>query len=251
MLREFFGRRKPEPDIEERSSVPDGHFVAVVGDVHGKLDLLEMLCSKIEAVSRLSACRQRTLIFVGDYIDRGPFSSEVIERLLQGFSGFETIFLKGNHEEALLQFLNDPSVGDVWRNFGGLETLRSYGVQHAPRKEWAETRNEFAMALPQTHLQFFKNLKLHATIGDYLFVHAGLKPYVPLDEQLEKDLLWIREEFLESRANFGRIVVHGHTPTGDPVTRHNRIGIDTGAYMSGKLTALVLEGRNRQFLSTE
>ena len=251
MLRALFGWRKPAADIEARSSVPDGHFVAAIGDLHGRLDLFEILWPKIETASRISACRQRTLIFIGDYVDRGNASSQLVARLLDGFPGFDTVFLKGNHDETLLQFLADPKVGDIWRNFGGLETLSSYGVVHAPGKEWVTTRNEFASALPPAHLQFFKNLKLQAVIGDYVFVHAGLKPYVALDQQRESDLLWIREEFLESRANFGRIVVHGHTPAAAPVVRHNRIGIDTGAYMSGRLTALVLEGRNRQFLTTD
>jgi len=250
MFRNLFGKPKAVETGDSRSAVPDGHFVAAIGDVHGRLDLLEPLWVKIDALSRLSSCRTRTLVFVGDYIDRGKYSAELVERLLEGFPGFETVFLKGNHDETLLQFLVDPSVGEAWRNFGGLETLNSYGVTHRPGMEWAETRNAFAQALPEKHLQFFKNLKLHVTIGDYLFVHAGLKPYVPLEEQRERDLLWIREEFLDSRANFGRIIVHGHTPTGAPVVKHNRIGIDTGAFMSGTLTALVLEGRNRQFLST-
>jgi serine/threonine protein phosphatase 1 len=190
------------------------------------------------------------LIFVGDYVDRGPDARAVVDRMLQGFPGFETVFLKGNHDETLLQFLNDPTIGDAWRSFGGLDTLRSYGVTHTPGQNWAQTRSEFAAALPSAHAEFFKNLKLHVTVGDYLFVHAGIRPRVPLEDQREADLLWIRDEFLESPANFGRVVVHGHTPTGEPVVRANRIGIDTGAYMTGKLTALVLEERTRRFLST-
>lgn len=251
MLRDFFKRRKADPGPAIRGVVPEGQFVVAIGDLHGRIDLFEQLLPRIEDVARKSASRHKTLIFVGDYVDRGSRSADLVERLLQGFEGYETVFLKGNHDETLLQFLGDPAVGDVWRNFGGLDTLRSYGVVHAPGQDWAETRNAFALALPQSHIQFFKNLKLQHTVGDYLFVHAGVKPYVPLQEQTEQDLLWIREEFLESKANFGRIVVHGHTPTREPVVRHNRIGIDTGAYMSGKLTALVLEGRERQFLTTE
>ena len=246
----LFSRRKTEIRTDPRASVPDGEFVAVVGDLHGRIDLLERLWPMIEDESRRSACRNRTLIFVGDYVDRGSGSAEVVDRLLQGFEGFNSIFLKGNHDETLLRFLGDPSVGDVWRNFGGLDTLRSYGIVHPPGRDWAETRNAFAFAIPEPHVRFFKNLKTQLTIGDYLFVHAGIKPYVPMEEQAEQDLLWIRDEFLDSRANFGRIVVHGHTPTSEPVVRHNRIGIDTGAYMSGKLTALILEGRERKFLAT-
>jgi len=250
MVRSIFSWSKRREEAATRSSAPPGQFVVAVGDVHGRLDLVEMLWHQIDAASRLSSARQRTLIFVGDYIDRGMHSAELIDRLLEGFPGFETIYLKGNHDETLLQFLTDPTIGEVWRNFGGLETLRSYGVSHTPGKSWSQTRSEFADAIPRSHVDFFKNLKLHASVGDYLFVHAGLKPRVPLEDQRETDLLWIREEFLESTANFGRIVVHGHTPTETPDIRPNRIGIDTGAYMTGTLTALVLEGRSRRFLST-
>ncbi len=250
MLGSIFGWTKREPQSASRAAVPPDHFVVAVGDLHGRLDLLEQLWLKIDAASRLSAARQRTLIFIGDYVDRGLQSAQLVERLLDGFPGFETVYLKGNHDETLLQFLNDPGIGEAWRNFGGLETLRSYGVTHTAGKSWAQTRGEFASLLPKTHEAFFKNLRLHHVIGDYIFVHAGMKPRVPLEEQRESDLLWIREEFLESSVNFGRVVVHGHTPANAPEVRNNRIGIDTGAYMTGNLTAVVLEGRTRQFLST-
>ena len=250
MLRSIFGRTKSEAPSAARAAVPPDHFVVAVGDLHGRLDLLEQLWTKIDAASRLSAARQRTLIFIGDYVDRGLQSAQLVERLLDGFPGFETVYLKGNHDETLLQFLIDPAIGEAWRNFGGLETLSSYGVAHGAGKSWAQTRGEFASVLPTTHEAFFKNLRLYHVIGDYIFVHAGLKPRVPLEEQRESDLLWIRDEFLESPVNFGRTVVHGHTPADAPEVRNNRIGIDTGAYMTGNLTAVVLEGRTRQFLST-
>lgn len=250
MVRTIFNRPKTDDDAQSRASVPLDYFVVAVGDTHGRLDLVEELWQQIDSVSRRSSARQRTLIFLGDYVDRGKQSRELVDRLLKGFTGFETIFLKGNHDETLLHFLVDPAVGAAWQSFGGLETLLSYGVVHEAGKSWAQTRGEFAAALPAAHLQFFKNLQLHATVGDYLFVHAGIKPRVPLEEQREMDLLWIREEFLDSTANFGRIVVHGHTPTDIPHVQPNRIGIDTGAYFSDKLTALVLEDRSRRFLST-
>jgi serine/threonine protein phosphatase 1 len=250
MVRSIFGWAKRGAETASHASVPPDHFVVAVGDVHGRLDLLEQLWLMIEAASRRSAARRRILVFIGDYVDRGLYSAHVIDRLLDGFPGFDTVFLKGNHDETLLQFLTDPNIGEAWRNFGGLETLKSYGVSHGAGKSWAQTRSEFAAVLPHAHEAFFKNLRLHVAVGDYLFVHAGLKPRVPLEEQRESDLLWIREEFLDSTVNFGRVVVHGHTPTDVPDVRRNRIGIDTGAYMTGKLTALVLEGRERQFLST-
>lgn len=250
MLGPLFGKTKRGQDGVGRASVPPDHFVVAVGDAHGRLDLVENLWAQIDAASRLSSARRRTLIFVGNYVDRGPQSRELIDRLLEGFAGFETVYLRGNHDATMLQFLADPTIGEAWRNFGGLETLRSYGVAHPQGKSWAQTRSEFVAALPRAHFEFFKNLKLHVTHGDYLFVHAGLKPRVPLEEQSEADLLWIREDFLDSTVNFGRIVVHGHTPTEAPVVRANRIGIDTGAYISNNLTAVVLEERTRKFLST-
>lgn len=250
MIRSWFGIARKSEDAPARASVPADHFVAAIGDVHGRLDLVEELWHQIDATSRLSAARTRTLVFLGDYVDRGRQSADVIDRLLAGFPGFETVFLKGNHDDTLLQFLGDPTIGEAWRSFGGLDTLTSYGVAHTPGKNWAQTRNELAAAIPRAHVDFLKNLKLYATIGDYLFVHAGIRPRVPLEDQREIDLLWIRDEFLDSPANFGRVVVHGHTPTDAPVVRANRIGIDTGAFMSGKLTALVLEERTRRFLST-
>lgn len=250
MLRSIFAKAKQVVEGANRASVPADHFVVAVGDVHARLDLLEDLWKRVDEVSRLSSARKRMLIFVGDYVDRGGQSRELVARLLAGFPGFETVFLKGNHDETLLQFLNDPTIGDAWKSFGGLETLRSYGVTHAPGKAWAQTRTEFAAALPAEHLAFFKNLKMHLTVGDYLFVHAGLRPRVRLEDQTEQDMLWIREEFLDSAVNFGRIVVHGHTPAKAPEVRQNRIGIDTGAYMTDNLTAIILEGRTRRFLST-
>lgn len=230
--------------------IPEGRFVVAVGDTHGRLDLLDRLWPQIEDLARQSAARERTIVFLGDYIDRGPQSRELVDRLLAGFSGFEAIFLKGNHDDTLLQFLNDPNLGEVWRNFGGLETLKSYGIEHRLGSSWGQTRAELLQRLPSEHLRFFQTLRLHYACGDYLFVHAGVRPGLLLEHQSERDLLWIRDEFLDSSMSFGRIVVHGHTPEKEPVVRANRIGIDTGAYMTGVLTALVLEGRTRRFLST-
>ena len=237
MVLSLFRRKSSEP-ARPNGRVPEGRLVVAVGDVHGRLDLLERLWGSIEAVARVSAARERTLVFVGDYIDRGLQSRQVVDRLLEGFAGFETVFLKGNHDETLVQFLADPQLGEGWRNFGGLETLRSYGVQHKPGGEWAQTRAEFASRIPEAHLTFFKSLRLHYAVGDYLFVHN--------DRFLSCDHC----EFLNSTMSFGRIVVHGHTPERSPVVRANRIGIDTGAYMTGVLTALVLEGSAQRFLST-
>ncbi len=250
MVLSLFGR-KTGRQAGPNGRIPEGRMLVAVGDIHGRLDLLERLWGQIEGAARVSAARERSLVFLGDYVDRGLQSRQLVDRLLQGFPGFETIFLKGNHDETLLQFLDDPRLGEVWRNFGGIETLRSYGIQHKPGGDWAQTRADFAARLPAEHLKFFQALHLHYACGDFLFVHAGVRPGLALEHQSEHDLLWIRDEFLNSTMSFGRIVVHGHTPERQPVLRPNRIGIDTGAYMTGVLTALVLEGTSQKFLSTD
>lgn len=250
MVLSLFGRKTGRQAVPN-GRIPEGRMLVAVGDIHGRLDLLERLWGQIEGAARVSAARERSLVFLGDYVDRGLQSRQLVDRLLQGFPGFETIFLKGNHDETLLQFLDDPRLGEVWRNFGGIETLRSYGIQHKPGGDWAQTRADFAARLPAEHLKFFQALHLHYACGDFLFVHAGVRPGLALEHQSEHDLLWIRDEFLNSTMSFGRIVVHGHTPERQPILRPNRIGIDTGAYMTGVLTALVLEGTSQKFLSTD
>jgi serine/threonine protein phosphatase 1 len=210
----------------------------------------------IETDARASGeASRRTLIFVGDYVDRGPNSRGVVERLISGLpQGFDAHFLKGNHEAILLDFLEEAWRLDHWLLNGGDATMRSYGIDteqlarlRAPPEVW---RQAFAEALPEAHLHFFRNLQLSVSFGDYLFVHAGVKPGVPLGAQTEADLIWIRGPFLEHADPFGKIVVHGHTPGEEPVTRPNRIGIDTGAFFTGRLTALKLQDGARKFLQT-
>jgi serine/threonine protein phosphatase 1 len=239
LLSRLFSRKKAASD---RST--DGRLVYAVGDVHGRLDLLDPL---IQTIAKDAAASQPTerpmLVFLGDYVDRGPDSAAVIDRLiaLQAKDAFETRALKGNHEEALLEFLAQPNFGPTWLDHGGGPTLACYGVAPpAVRTDpagWAATRDAFAEALPERHLQFCQSLELMVTVGDYAFVHAGVRPGVALDRQAEKDLLWIRREFLEARSGFGKVIVHGHTPTQEPQLTENRIGLDTGAYATGVLTA--------------
>ena len=190
-------------------------------------------------------------IFLGDYIDRGPASREVLDRLIARSRAREMVCLKGNHEIFVEGFLNDPGVLSDWRNYGGLQTLLSYGLTPSVKMNPAEQARlaaAFGQALPLNHRLFLGGLRPSFTCGDYFFVHAGVQPGIPLEEQHEEDLLWIREDFLLCEADFSKIVVHGHTPVREPDIRPNRINIDTGAYASGQLTCLMLEGDERHFI---
>ena len=232
-----------------------------MGDIHGRADLLEVLLGRIAAeAARHPEDTQRSLIFLGDYIDRGASSRGVVERLLEdplpGLApSFETVRLLGNHEEAMLDFLDERSDGLDWLSYGGLETLLSYGVPlkgypDTPQRA-AELRSALAAAVPQAHLAFYRACTLHHTVGDYVFVHAGVRPGVSLEKQHPADLLWIRDEFLRARSALpGKAVVHGHTICDMPQDLGHRINVDTGAFVSGRLTCLVLRDTRRQFMST-
>lgn len=240
-------KRAPAPTL------PEGLRVYAIGDIHGRLDLLRQLAEKISADLRSTAASRVSAVFLGDYVDRGPHSAAVIEELARGAFPVPVVALRGNHEDILLRFLEDESVLDSWRKFGGLETLHSYGVSVADPLRgvgYRAARDAFRRALPESHVAFLKSTQLSASFGDYFFCHAGVRPGVPLELQTTHDLLWIREEFLEYPGTFGKVVVHGHTPTPVPQQRFNRINIDTGAYATSKLTAIVLEGDQRRFLST-
>jgi len=239
----------PKPD---RHGLPDGARVYAVGDIHGRSDLLDRLLNAIRA-DAVSGPEKQTLIFLGDYIDRGPDSKGVIERLIGLPMEFETRFLRGNHDQAILDFLADPTFFRTWREFGGLDTLVSYGVcppRFQQKKLILEVRAALVRKMPQSHFAFLKNLEPYAEIGSYFFTHAGVRPGVPLKAQRSEDLMWIRDDFLTSTADFGKIIVHGHSPENAPIRTKNRIGIDTGAYATGKLTAAVLEGAECRFLQT-
>jgi serine/threonine protein phosphatase 1 len=225
-----------------------------VGDVHGRLDLLDQL---LEQIDRDAAATDKTVIrlFVGDYVDRGPHSSAVIERLVQlRRDDLRAVFLRGNHEQMMLQFLETPSCYPRWRALGAEETLQSYDVDppiFEDESTLAETRQALDRALPPQHLAFLNATGFSYTSGDYLFVHAGIRPGIFLADQEPQDLLWIRDEFLSSSLTFEKFVVHGHSPTGKPEVRPNRIGIDTRAFRTGCLTALRLDGCTRRFLTAE
>ena len=237
--------------------VPDGRAVYAIGDVHGRLDLLDDLLRRVqEDARRHGSDTVRELIMLGDYIDRGPASRGVVDRLLQNpLRDFSTVHLMGNHEDALLSFLDGLSDGLDWLAYGGLETLMSYEVplRSLPSTLAAtvELRRALARALPKTHVDFFRGCTFHHTVGDYVFVHAGVRPGVALDKQTPNDLMWIRDDFLRSRVPLPRyVVVHGHTIVDLPQDRTNRINVDTGAFVSGRLTCLVLRGVERRFITT-
>lgn len=237
------------------ASVPRGMRVYAVGDIHGRLDLLDQLLGQIERDAGQAPDFLKYLVFLGDYVDRGPESSGVIDRLAAGLSpAFGAVCLRGNHEEAMQAFLTDLRAAPGWLTYGGDATLASYGVPapapDAPPEHLMEAQRLLNLALPRHHRNFLSDLRSHLTIGDYHFVHAGIRPGVPLDQQDDSDRLWIRNEFLGSRSDHGKIVVHGHTIAPEPELRANRIGIDTGAFATNRLTALVLEGAARRFLCT-
>lgn len=237
-LRKIFDHRPERPAYPE-------HEIFAVGDIHGRFDLLEPL---IQAIEKRAETDRPELIFLGDYIDRGPQSREVIELLSDpGLNErFEPTFLKGNHEATLLDFLNNPSLGPSWMQYGGAETLMSYKVAPPSMKGdeegWYRASAELRKCLPSRHLSFFNSLKSQVERGCYLFAHAGVNPNKGLDEQEESDLLWIREAFLNDERLLPRIVVHGHTPQEALTSDKRRIGLDLGGYQTGKLGAARLHG---------
>jgi len=219
--------------------------IYAIGDIHGRLDLLQRA---VAAIGRDVAARGPAALTVtlGDYVDRGPASRGVLDCLIANPFPTPLVALKGNHEEMFEAFLADPAAGPHWAGNGGLETLRSYGLRGVRTTDLVRAREDLRAALPAAHRGFLRGLKLSLSQGRYFFCHAGVRPGVPLERQSEEDLLWIRGDFLASDVDFGRIVVHGHTPVDEPELRANRIGIDTGAYFSGRLTCVALgEGAPR------
>lgn len=232
-----------------------GHRAYVIGDIHGRLDLLEELLTRIERDLHRRRSRKTLLVFVGDLIDRGPQSAEVIERLrTYRRPGVRPLFLLGNHEEVLLRILDgDKSLISSWLKFGGRECLESYGVARSTllSASAAELVEKIQQAISRNHVDFLRTFIDSCRFGDYLFVHAGIRPGVEIDQQRQTDLRWIREPFLLDETDHGFIVVHGHTITSRVDERPNRIAIDTGAYRTGVLTAIAIEGMERWYLQTK
>jgi serine/threonine protein phosphatase 1 len=249
-------RRFLAPDRAPAASAPPETTLYVVGDIHGRCDLLYNLLRKIAFdATRQPSGQARELIFLGDYVDRGPDSRGVIN-LLQSTMAERAFWnvtaLKGNHEAALLQFLDDPDFWPMWAEFGARETLTSYGVTppdwQSGEEDWVRACRELNLAMPIDHRAFLEQLELTAERGDYLCVHAGVRPNVPLAHQVEQDLLWIRDDFLRSERRLEKVIVHGHTPSEEVYLGDHRIGLDTGAYATSVLTAIKLQGRQRTLI---
>lgn len=244
----------PSRTALEPTRVPPGVVAYAIGDIHGRLDLLQAMVAAIRSDAAAVGTDRSVIVALGDYIDRGPDSLGVIKLLIELETGgeFDVHALKGNHEDTLLGFLDDPAGGPAWVQYGGAETLASYGVQ-TPRlrtdmQAWAETREALCAAMPPDHVSFFRSLELAFELGDYFFVHAGVRPNVALDRQAEQDMLWIRQEFLDATPNWSKAVVHGHTPADAPHLSARRIGLDTGAYATGVLSAVRLIDKDRKII---
>jgi diadenosine tetraphosphatase ApaH/serine/threonine PP2A family protein phosphatase len=234
--------------------IADGVRIYAIGDIHGRADLLARLLTIIDADIAARAPRRILLILIGDYVDRGPSSRGVVDLILRRQASFELIALKGNHDTYPLRLMKRPSVFAEWRSLGGIETLMSYGLE--PKFSMNETElNKFVNTLkdtiPVSHIEFFSRLVPSFSFGDFFFAHAGVRPQVTLDRQREDDLLWIRDEFLDYEGHFDKMIVHGHTPVDEIDYRTNRINIDTGAYATGRLSALVIEGSSLRTLYTD
>jgi len=230
------------------------HEIFAIGYIHGRYDFLSDLLEEVFASYDSSSSE---LVFLGDYIDRGPQSREVIDLLLElrveMNQRFAPVFLKGNHEATLLDFLNDPGIGPLWMQFGGAETLMSYGVRPPEFKgdeaRWAEASRDLRSRLPKAHLDFFQTLLLSTERGCYFFAHAGVDPSKPIEMQSESDLLWVREPFLDDDWPLPRIIVHGHTPEPEPYHDNRRIGLDLGGYQTGRMAAARIRALDVDFIT--
>lgn len=229
--------------------VPDHLRVYAIGDIHGRLDLLEQLQHAIDEDVARHPGPDCVEVYLGDYVDRGPQSAAVIDRLMLRQRDRAAVCISGNHEQVMLDALHSQESFSRWLRMGGLETVFSY-VRPEVGLDEAQLWTAWRDAIPQEHVAFLGRLSSHFICGDYLFVHAGLRPGVPLEGQSREDMMWIRREFLDYAGWLGHCVVHGHTPMKEPEVLGNRINIDTGAYATGHLTCLTLEGADRFLIAT-
>jgi serine/threonine protein phosphatase 1 len=253
MMPRFF-RSRAKPAASPRTPPGTPSRVYAIGDIHGRSDLLDELHAHIVQDFERSPCEEAAIVYLGDYVDRGEDSCGVLERLCAPApADLPRVMLRGNHEEMMLRFLAAPEASGDWRRLGGQETILSYRVDVRSALErggLTGLAEEFKASIPDAHMLLLHSLTASAVIGDYFFCHAGVRPGIALDQQRDVDLLWIRGTFLDSEVDFGKVIVHGHTPAPEPAVRLNRIGIDTGAYATGRLTCLVLDGEEQRFLMT-
>lgn len=236
--------------MSKQYTPPEGTCIYAVGDIHGRLDLLARMHRLIMQDKAERKAERFVLVYLGDYVDRGAHSREVVEALIQApLEGFEVVHLKGNHEHAMLQFVATHGQNPAWLFWGGLATLANYGV--ATRGiSYEAMAASLAEKMPQQHRDWLEALPYYHIEGDYLFVHAGIRPRQPIEKQKPDDMMTIRDEFFNSSQVFEKTVVFGHTVFDAPLHLPDRIGIDTGAYATGVLTTLVLQGTERGFLQT-
>lgn len=254
MLARLFKKTAAQRPIDT-ARVPGGMRIYAIGDIHGRNDLLQQLLALIDADDVERGPADTQIIFLGDLMDRGPDSSGVVETAIAlRHSGRKVRFLMGNHEEVFVNACRkrDNKVTRFFLRIGGEATVLSYPITRAEyiTLDMDQLSNRLTTLVPEEHLDFIDGFEDQIIIGDYAFVHAGIRPGVPMSEQKPSDLRWIREEFVDQRGDLEKIVVYGHTIYGDVEERGSRIGIDTGAYASGKLTAVALEGGERWYLQT-
>jgi serine/threonine protein phosphatase 1 len=251
MIRRFFSNLATRPAPPPPPALPAGERVYAIGDIHGRLDLFDRLVASIEADDAARGPAATTIVLLGDLIDRGPESAGVIDSARALAKRRKVRALAGNHEEMFLKSFDKLDVLRHFLRFGGRETLLSYPISHALYEQMSleELQAYLPNLVPAEHLDFLADMEDCIAIGDYLFVHAGIRPGVAVADQKLADLRWIRETFLDDPRDHGSVVVHGHTICDEVEERPNRIGIDTGAFMSGRLTALGLEGTSRWYLT--
>lgn len=254
MFRRLLSKFSARTSAAPQGAVPDGARVYAVGDIHGRLDLLDDLLAQIEADDAARDSADTTVIFLGDLIDRGPDSAQVVQRLLDLSQRSDRArFLLGNHEEVFLKALSEEKGAlPFFLRIGGKPTVLSYGVSEAEYRDadYAALSALLRDRVPRAHIDFLQGFEDLIQIGDYAFVHAGVRPGVPLDEQQPAALRWIRDEFLNFRGDLGKIIVHGHTITEEVDECPHRIGLDTGAFASDRLTAVGFQGNSRWILQT-
>jgi serine/threonine protein phosphatase 1 len=237
------------PSRSVNASAPAATRIYAIGDIHGRADLLSEIIARIDDDIRRRPIAHTVEIYLGDYIDRGPHSKTVIDLLAVRLVANRAVCLRGNHEAVMEGFLQDPAILQYWLPLGGMQTLASYGIElHDDTETAPDLRRRFLAAFPREHELFMQCLRNQFSCGDFLFVHAGIRPGIPIEQQDANDLIWIREEFLDSTRKHERFVVHGHTPVPHPDIRHNRINIDTGAWRTGTLSCIAIEGSTILFL---